>query len=312
MATVYTEIPHNFEQIRPMFEMDISQIIRMVFCSEKLFFYDTCSFQTHSNLSENGMRRLVEYFKKKKSAIILTRCILMELASVEESVKGEYVRYLRFLTGEGISVLLFDEEMLFDLLAECFSTNAKVNEYLTWAVRMSKSPVSTITETLKSDTKLAEEILEGKNPNRPDKYRRFFSALRKNKESADNLGEELLGICVHILSHLPGIQDGKLCVITDEVGAAARIDTIMRRTNAQYRGAKIILFSTPKLVQHMYQENRELTEEDLVELLSRGIPGNVAVMGTTAYDLSVNLKISMSCEALAKKIMEPNGIHIVF
>lgn len=312
MATVYTEIPHNFEQICSMFEMDIRQIIRIAFTSEKLFFYDTCSFRTHSNLSENGMRRMTEYFKKKKSAVILTRCILMELASVEGIVKEEYTRYLHFLTDKGISALLLDEEMLFDLLSECFSTNAKVNEYLTWAVRMSKSPVSTITETLKRDTKLAEEILEGKNPNRADKYRRFFSAVRKNKEPDDNLGEELLGICVHILSHLPGTRDGKLCVLTDDKGAAAKIDTFMRRTNAQYRGAKIILFSTPKLVQHMYQENRELTEEDLVELLSRGIPGNVAVMGTTAYDLSVNLKISMSCEALAKKIMESNGIHIVF
>ena len=35
-------------------------------------------------------------------------------------------------------------------------------------------------------------------------------------------------------------------------------------------------------------------------------------MGTTAYDFDINVSISMPSEALVGKIMEPNGINIIF
>ena len=40
---------------------------------------------------------------------------------------------------------------------------------------------------------------------------------------ASGLGEELIAICVHILSHMVGIKDGKLCVRTDDKGASGKI-----------------------------------------------------------------------------------------
>jgi len=312
MAVTNTEIPKNFDEIEPLLETNIKYITSMVITSRKLFFYDTCAFRTHSNLSGKGMNRLTDYFKKQGGKVIITRCILMELASSSGTINEEYTGYLKFLFDEGIKVILLDEEYLFDILSECFSTNVKVNEYLTWVVRMSKSPVSKVTKTLNSDTKLSEEVLGGKNSNQSDIYRRFFAAVRGNKEHSDNLGEELIGICAYILSHLPGVKDGKLCIITDDKGAADKIDALMRRTNSQYKGSKIIIFSTLKLVQHMYQEHMELTEDDMIEILSQGTSGRVVVMGTTVYDLAVDLKISMTSKELAKKIMEPNGINIVF
>ena len=187
-----------------------------------------------------------------------------------------------------------------------------MNEYLVWAVRMIKTPISTITETLKNDAKLSREVLSGQNLNSSDIYTRFFSSVRNNKESADNLGEELIGICIHILSHLPGMRDGKICMITDDKGAAAKTDSLMKKTNLQYQGAKIIIFSTPKMVQYMYEEQMGLNITDLVEMLSQGVNGNIIVKGTTAYDLEINDEIVMTCEELAYKIAEPNGINIVF
>ena len=105
-------------------------------------------------------------------------------------------------------------------------------------------------------------MLEGKNLRQSGIYRRFFATVRENKEHADNLGEELIAICVHILSHLPGIVDGKICVLTDD---AVQHQKLIRskRTNVQNRGAKIILFSTPKVVQHMFQEQIEISKNAL-------------------------------------------------
>lgn len=50
----------------------------------------------------------------------------------------------------------------------------------------------------------------------------------------------------------------------------------------------------------------------MVDLISQGTSGNITVMGITAFDLKVDEKISMSCIDLAQKIMEPNGIIVVF
>ena len=62
----------------------------------------------------------------------------------------------------------------------------------------------------------------------------------------------------------------------------------------------------------MYREGVELSEDEIVNILSQGISENIVIMGITEYDLTVNDKISLSCRELAQKIMEPNGIEIVF
>ena len=62
----------------------------------------------------------------------------------------------------------------------------------------------------------------------------------------------------------------------------------------------------------MYQEQVELSENEIVNILSQGVSDNIVIMGITPFDFEVNNKISLSCRELAKKIMEPNGINIVF
>lgn len=312
MVTKYTETPGNFCDINNFVESDVSEIKNSFFYAKRVVFYDACSFQRHSGLPDNEKHILINYFRTHETLIMITRCILMELASDQHRLAKNYIDLIKDLSNADVKVVIFNEEYTYDILSECFSTNAKINEYLTWAVRTVCSPVSTIKETLESDKKLTSEVIEGRRLKQSDLYRRFFTAVRANKEHADNLGEELIAICVHILSHLPGIPDGKLCVLTDDKGAAGKIDSVMKRTNQRNRGAKIILFSTPKLVQYMFQEKVPISEYEMISLISQGTSGNVVIMGTTAFDLKVDEKISMTCSELVHRIMEPNGINIVF
>lgn len=312
MATTYTESPSNFCEVESFVETEISEIKSIFFSTEKVFFYDACSFQRHSNLADKEKDILINYYCERGIAVFITRCILMELASDQHKLIEKYIAFIKSMNDAGVPVILYNEEFTYDILSECFSSNDKINEYLTWAVRMVKSPVSTIEETLKSDAKLYSEVIEGKTVKSSDLYKRFFTTVRGNKEHHDNLGEELISICVHILSYLPGVFDGKLCVLTDDKGAAGKIDSVMRRTNPQNRGSKIILFSTPKFVQHMFQEHVEMSEEAMINLISQGRTGNITVMGITAFDLKVDEKISMTSRELVQKLMEPNGIKIVF
>ena len=312
MATTYTENPGNFCEIEALVETQIKEMKSIFFSAERVFFYDACSFQRHSNLADKEKNILIRYFKERGIVIFISRCILMELASDQHKLTEEYIEFFKAMNGAGVKVVIFNEEYTYDILSECFSTNEKINEYLMWAVRTLKSPVSTIEETLKADKKLTSEVIEGKNLKSSDLYQRFFTAVRGNKEHEDNLGEELIIVCVHILSYLPGVYDGKLCVLTDDKGTVGKIGSVMRRTSPHNRGARIIVFSTPKLVQHMFQEHVEISEDEMVNLISQGASGNIVVMGTTAYDLKVDEKISMTGRELVQKIMEPNGIHIVF
>ena len=312
MATAYTETPSNLSEIMPFIVTDIKMIKNLFYSADRVIFYDACSFQRHSHLTNRERSILIRYYNAHATTIFITRCILMELASDRGMVAEEFIEFIKVMSENEIKVVLFDEEYIYDILSECFSVNEKINAYLLWAVRMCKSPTSTITETLKENTKLMAEVLEGKNLQQSDVYDRFFTAVRGNKEHDDNLGEELIAICVHILSHLPGVYDGKLCVMTDDKGAAAKIDSVMKKTDARNRGVKIALFSTPKLVQHMFQEQVEISEDEMVTILSQGASGKIVVMGITAYDFDVNRSISMTSRELAHKIMEPNGILIVF
>ena len=106
----------------------------------------------------------------------------------------------------------------------------------------------------------------------------------------------------HILSYLPGVYDGKLCVLTDDKGEVGKIGSVMRKTNPHNRGARIIVFSMPKLVQHMFQEHVEISEDEMINLISQGASGNIVVMGTTAFDLKVDEKISMTGRELVQNV----------
>lgn len=108
-----------------------------------------------------------------------------------------------------------------------------MNNYLIWAIRMINSPVSTIAKTLLEDEGL-RNIVEEKSKNTQDFYTRFFSGMRKNKETGDNLGEEMLAVCLHVFVKLPE-EEGKFCVITDDKGAAGKIYASFRRVNRRYR-----------------------------------------------------------------------------
>ena len=311
MSQSYTEIPKNYNEIKLLLITDLKEITREIISIEKIFFYDTCAFRRHANLDEKWKERIVSFFKDKNSIIVITRIILMELASSRGIINEEYIAYFTLLVNAGIKVVLLNEENLFEILSECFSTNSEVNKYLLWAVRMGNSTISTITHTLEDNTELSEEILGGKRLNHSDLYLRFFSTVRDNKEKGDNLGEELIGICTFILSYLPGMSDGKIGVFTEDKGAASKIHSMYINTNPNHKGAKVLLFSTPKMAQYIYQEGIILTENDIIDLFANH-SGYISVLGTMPYDLDANEYKFKTAREFAQMILEPNRINILF
>lgn len=311
MTISYTDNPANISEIMPFVIAEKGKITSKIYEKNRCFFYDTCSFRRHSNLDGAQAEYFLKYIKNQDGLVVITRCILMELASYSGILNKEYIEYIKHMSAFGIDILLVYEEDLFSVMEVCFATNVTINDYLCWAVKAVKTPVSTITNTLENNENIFNEIILGKRLDNSQVFKRFFQAVRENKEVADNLGEEIIAICLYLLVHIPGEDDGKFSIITDDKGAAGRIDAIFKKLDKRFGGKDIGIFSTPKLVQILYREKILQKREHIKDILEAGTDGNITVLGMLIYDMR-GKEISLSKDELAELIMKPNGINILF
>ena len=311
MPSCYTDNPHNVSDIFAYVITDRRRINAEIHSREKCYFYDTCSFRRHVQLDDMSKDHLLEYVKNKNGIIIITRTILMELASNSGELNSEYIEYIKKISNYGISILLIYEEDLFWVLDVCFSNNETINEHLCWAVRNIKSSVSTITYTLEKNKDIEAEILKLKNKDTSVVYQRFFDAVRKNKESGDNLGEEMIAICLYILSKMPGYNNGKYCIITEDKSAAAKINKMFEKIPKVYKGSDVGIYSTPKLAQILFREQIIRDKQNIEAILSAGISGNITVLGTLTHDIRP-VERSFNADELSDLIIQRNGINILF
>ncbi len=309
MATVYVEIPHNYSEVETYVLTDKKIITEHVSSTEKLFFYDACAFRKHAHMPHPEW--LFLFIKKNNGIIVLTRCILMELASRSGILDRSYVDYFKKMYDNGMPVLLLDEEDLFAVLSECYSSNKLINRFLSFAVKTVKNPVSTIESTLKENPALLKEVIVNASTD-GGVFRRFFSAVRGNKESGDNLGEEMLAVCVHLLSNLPDRIEYKYFVLTEDKGA---VGVINKAVSNMYDHTGVWRFSaltTPKLAQCLYEEKIICEQSQVEEMLSvDNAQGDVRILGSERYDLERKEK-HMSCAELAKKVVTKDAIHIYY
>lgn len=126
----YTDNPHNITEISSYVTMKKEIIVAEIIGSQKCYFYDACSFRRHANLDNVHAEYLLRYIKNQRGVVVITRCILMELASYSGLLKQEYIEYIKRISDFGIKVLIIYEEDLFSVMEVCFSTNKAINNYL--------------------------------------------------------------------------------------------------------------------------------------------------------------------------------------
>uniref|UniRef100_UPI00402695D3 hypothetical protein n=1 Tax=Coprococcus sp. TaxID=2049024 RepID=UPI00402695D3 len=163
MTCRYTDNPHNISEIIPWVIIEKEKIVQEILGNTKCYFYDACSFRRHANLDKEYALYIPEYIKHQGGIVVITRCILMELASHSGILNQKYITYIRHIHDAGITILVMYEEYLFNVMAVCFSTNAAINDYLCWPVKYVMGPVSTITDTLEKDARLKNDIIYGNN-----------------------------------------------------------------------------------------------------------------------------------------------------
>lgn len=172
---------------------------------------------------------LFAFLNKYHSVVVITRCILMELASHSGILNQEYIQYIHKMQQAQIKVLILYEEDLFDVLSICFTTISSINHLLALAIINVKTATGTIQSLLKEDKALRTKIFKDKNSDN-SLYRRFFKAVRQKKEAEDHLGEELIALCVHLLANIPEAQACKYLVLTEDKGAIRLLKKAAKNT----------------------------------------------------------------------------------
>ena len=308
MATCYKETPLNFQDIEPYVIQDKEQIVRKIITAQRCYFYDTCSFRRHAHLP--NPQYWFDYIKNDNGIVIITRCILMELASHSGILNSEYIDYIKEMNTSGVEILVIYEENLFDILSVCFSANECINNFLHYTVRNVKTATGTISETLKNDVLLKQEILVKENVSDGSLFTRFFKEVRSNKESGDNLGEELLVVCVHMLSNIPENFKYKYIIVTDDKGAIGLVKKAMKNADELQKPHLFSAFTTTRIAQLLYTDRLISQKAQVEEILSVCVSdGKVPFLGTEEYDLEIKEK-KMTCDELAQKIMTENAVRI--
>lgn len=309
MATLYVESPHNFSDIEEFVLTKKSEVLKEILTAERLFFYDTCALRKHAHMS--NPQWLFEFIKKSNGVVVITRCILMELASKSGVLIPDYVAYIKKMNMFGLKLLVIYEEVLFDALSACFSANEVINRCLSFAVKTVKGPTGTITAVLKENQTLLSDVMI-KLSSDASVFQRFFREVRANKESGDNLGEEMIAICAHLLSNFPDTTQYKYLIFTEDKGAIGLFHKTLKNVYDHTSVCTFSALTTPKLAQCLFEEKIITQKEQVEEMLSvDNKEGMVVFLGSERYDL-VRKEKRMSCSDLAERIVLPDAIHIYY
>lgn len=308
MASLYSETPDNITDLNSILITSSADIERLLQESSSCFFYDSCSIQFHSSLTQNVQEYFSTYIRSKEGIIIITKCILMELGGLSHIIEQNVIDYFTFLHSQGIQLILFDEKDIFSILLNVYAT-AKVMEFFKYAVRCFNKNGSTIKITINNFPELTT-VISDKEKASLSLCSRFFSEVKNTKAEGDNLGEELIGICIYMLLHLIGEPTEKFSFISDDKGAISKIYCALSSIPSHVTNKRAILLSTPRLVQHMVNEKIISSAVDIEKiLLSCGIQ-NTKVLAIKKNDLRPD-EYSHTVQEWASLILQPDEVRII-
>lgn len=301
MDKIYRDTPHNFSEILPYVITDIGCATKEIILAKKCYFYDTCSFRNHM-VTQNA-NLIFEYIKSTSGIVVITRTVMMELCSKDGKLWNEHIQYIHNLHLMGIKILVIYEEDLFEVLHTYCSDITKINNWLSHAVKNVKSKTGSIEQIIWQDTKLKKVLFEGEDCKDSKLAKKMFKAVRASKETGDNMGEEMIAICVHWLSHIRETLSYKYIIFSDDKKAMRIFSKVMNNSREFLGQDMISVFTTAKLCYQMRLDDIVRHEEQVIHLLSKNNPAErINVFCSEEFELSPSEK-SMSIEQFAKKVI---------
>ncbi len=301
MDRIYSVNPSNFSEIEPYVLTEEGVISEEIIRAAKCYFYDACSFRNHMVIQKPEL--LFEYIKQTGGIVILTRTVLMELCSGDGKLWIEHIEYIKKLYFYDIKVLILYEEDLFHTLHLFCSEVATINKWLSLAVKCAKSKVGKTDETIMADAKLKDAMFKDIKCADSKLAQKMFQAIRRKKSSQDNMGEELLAICLHWLSRIREKDSYKYVVLTDDKKSIAVMGKVIKNVY-EYSGCRsIAVCTTTKLCFLMKKAGIVEQKEQIMAIFENSNLGkNLKVYCSGEYELEPSEK-NMSLETFAENLI---------
>lgn len=308
MDVMSYDIPINWDEVAPYVIQEQAQITKLILCAARCFFYDTCSFRNHTSIKNPDS--IFAYIKKQNGVIILTKMVIMELCSGDHKLWKEHVEYIKRMNQYGILVLFVAEENIFEVLCACYTGMSQVNRMLSNAVKYTRNVTGAIENTLQKNTTLRKEIFLNIDNKDGSLAKRFFESMRQNKMPGDNLGEELLAVCIHMLANIQETVEYKYIVLTEDHAAITLLGRVKENVEKYIGGHCISGVTTAKLCWLMIQEGILLNEVEVEEIMSVGRSDTqLRIYSSEQYELGPSEKI-MTIEEFAEKVVNDTGMKV--
>lgn len=283
MTSRYSETPDNYNEISCYLITDIDQIKTLFYEYDVKCFYDTCSLQHHSNLSDKSI--ILNFLLNKCGLIIITRTVLMELAGEEHHIQYRQLNFVKDMYEYGLKIVLIDEEDALVITREAVDfSNEDSNFLLGYAIKQvmkSRKAVSNLVNCFPPNLK---NKLLSNNPVKTSLYESFFSKARQNKVSRDSLAEELIFICLIVLTKVPL---GKYIFLSDDLASTQTVIGLREYIKLYHRVDCLKMLTTPKITEIMVKENICNERAVLIDILNCAFNGRVPVLCIDEYDLTV-------------------------
>lgn len=307
MTKMYRKVPLNFKDFKHCLIYEKQKVIDAFFKGEKYFFYDTCSILHHSN-AENR-HYIIKFLRRKSATIIITRTVLMELTGNSFELHQVQINFLKELYDNGLCILLFDEEIILDCLKEILNiTIEEANILLGFAVKeVSKFKTKTY-EVLNSMDKNVANKLKSLKPGKTELYSSFFEHARGLKEERDSLAEELIFICIIVLTKIPL---GKYIFISDDLRIRPQVISVKDYIKKHHKVSEPYQLTTATLLYKMYKEGIISSKDDMIDIISKSSNGNINVYFVGEYDIKQE-KGSFTAEELVNRLISENEFKIMY
>ena len=254
--------------------------------SKKLLFYDTCSIIKHSSCDEESIKSLCEYFLKEDYVPVVINSIFEELLFGRNTLEYRFTVFFQRLSKYGCDVIFLDEIIIYDVLQQIFGSIKQINSQLLWALRY--------LGIQQKDLNVESRI----------NFKTAVTNILACKQKGDNLGEEMCALCIYFLTMIPIYNEGCIAFLSEDKRAAVMVNRLIRNS-------RILFFSTPKLIQHMYKSGVIKDKSQLELVLKSGNSGNISIRGITPYDFDSFSNISGSARDIAQMIVD-DTINIIF
>ena len=307
MAKKYQEVPSKFSSFESYMIYKKEEVVDAFTKAHQYFFYDTCSILHHAHSANR--KSIINYLKSKVDIIIVTRTVLMELTANSFELHRVQIQYFSELYNSGFKIILFDEELIYDCLKEALSISTdEANKLLGYAIKEVNIYKTKTREVIENMDKSILNKLIGANPGNRELFSTFFQYARSLKSEGDSLAEELILICIIVLTRIPA---GRYFLISDDTRIMSQVISVNKYI-LRYHGRKEpYQLTTASLIQKMYKNHEIVERDDMLEILQAAFNGNVHVFYVGEYDIQL-MDQTFKCEELIDSMINERDFIVIY